>query len=114
MFTNFLYEYILKDKRCLLGLVPDDVYFAKLISNLNKNTLFPKTSLNSNNNYWIEKSNIINNENVKVFNKFFTSNDDRYDWKIKSSLNILGRYSSTGNKFTFLTRIKINSERNWW
>ena len=114
MFTNFLYEYISRDKRCLLGLIPDKNDFAKLISPLNENTLFPKTSLNSNINYWIEKSNIINNENVKISeSECFASNDDRYDWKIESSLNILGRYSSIGNNFTFLTRIKINSERNW-
>ena len=109
MLTDFLYKYISSDKDCLLGLIPNKDKFAVLISPLNPNTLYPKET-SKETDFWIEKYNIISSENVKISNnKSFISSDDRYDWSIKTGLNLIGNTSSTGNNFTFSTKINVNN-----
>lgn len=109
MLTDFLYKYISSDKDCLLGLIPNKDKFAVLISPLNSNTLYPKeTSIES--DQWIKKYGILDGENVKISNnKSFISSDDRYNWSIKTGLNLIGNTISTGNNFTFSTKINVSN-----
>lgn len=105
MSTNFLYEYTSKDKHCLLGLIPNNKDFCKLISPLNQKHIWFDPINNLSNN-WIENMRIVEPYNVKTTNNVFESNDSINDWSLQTSLNLLGLYEA---QYTLSTKLNLNT-----
>ena len=113
MLTDFLYKYTSSDKDCLFALIADKQNFAKLVSPLNPEFIWPVTSNDDEN--WIISRGIIS-DNGKIFysdeeDKLINYQNGVFEsrngiWEIGSKLTLS---AIKNNSITISTKIKIDA-----